>query len=133
MTKAQELGIKQFPYVEKTNNGLDTYLEHKDGFWYKYEHNENGDIIYYEDSNGLITDKRPKQNINNASHNALEDYKLIFALKDIALKSHFPISTLKEVHREVKDVEKVEKIIGLAEELNIKPTNIVTILKQFNL
>ena len=78
-------------------------------------------------------DEKPKQNINNASHNALEDYKLIFALKDIALASHFPISTLKEVHREVKDVEKVEKIIGLAEELNIKPTNIVTILKQFNL
>ena len=76
-------------------------------------------------------DEKTKQNINNASHNALEDYKLIFALKDIALTSHFPISTLKEIHREVKDVEKVEKIIGLADHFNINPITIVSILKHF--
>ena len=44
---------------EFNNNGLLTYLERSEGFREKYEYDENGNIIYYEDSNGEINiDKR---------------------------------------------------------------------------
>ena len=36
------------------------YRQFKDGFWAKYEYDDNGKEIYYENSNGKIVDNRPK-------------------------------------------------------------------------
>ena len=81
MTIAQQLKIKEFPFVIKDKNGKEIYYEDSDGYWrkseydsngkkiyfedsngnwYKREFDSNGNQIYYEDSDGLINDNRPK-------------------------------------------------------------------------
>jgi len=83
MTKtiAQQLNIKNFPFIIKNEQGKDIYFESSDGswrkreyneqgkflhyedsdgYWCKKEYNEQGEEIYYEDSNGYIEDNRPK-------------------------------------------------------------------------
>lgn len=89
MTKAQQLGITKFPYVERDANGNKTYIEDADGwwckrefddngnvtyveysygFWEKYEYDDKGNVTYYETSNGIIKDNRPKTiDYNNLS------------------------------------------------------------------
>ena len=80
-TIAQQLKIKDFPFVIKDKDGNEIYFENSDGLWYKSEYDVNGyDIryedctgywreseydsngreIYYENSDGAIRDKRPK-------------------------------------------------------------------------
>lgn len=61
MTIAQQLKIKDFPFIIKDNNGKQIYYETSDGYWNKHEYDNKGKEIYYEDSNGLIIDNRPKQ------------------------------------------------------------------------
>jgi len=82
MTKAQELGVTEFPFEIKDKNGNQIYFEYSDGFWNKREYDENSNQIYYENSdgfwikrefdennnkiyyetsNGTIKDNRPKQ------------------------------------------------------------------------
>ena len=82
MTIAQQLKIKDFPFIIKDKNrneiyyedsngywckyeyndkGKEIYFENSDGYWHKCEHNDNGNEIYFENSDGLIIDNRPKQ------------------------------------------------------------------------
>lgn len=61
MTKAQQLGITEFPYYEYDSNGNLTYIESSDGDWAKYEYDDNGNEIYCEDSYGEIVDNRPNK------------------------------------------------------------------------
>ena len=77
-TIAQQLNIKDFPFIikDKNNNeiyfedsegywckrefdknGKEIYYENSKGYWYKSEY-ENGKEVYYEDSKGYIKDKR---------------------------------------------------------------------------
>jgi len=51
-TIAQFLGIKDFPYEIKDNNGKTIYFEESKGNWWKYEYDLNNNIIYYEESTG---------------------------------------------------------------------------------
>lgn len=81
MTIAQQLNIKEFPFIIKDNYGKEIYFENSDGKWCKYEYNDNGreiyyennsefwykkeydkegNIIYFENSNGTINGDRPK-------------------------------------------------------------------------
>jgi len=80
-TIAEQLNVKDFPFIIKDSKGNEIYYEDSDGFWSKreydangnqiyYENSEgfwkkreydsNGNEIYYEDSKGLIIDYRPK-------------------------------------------------------------------------
>jgi len=80
-TIAQQLKIKDFPFVIKDKNGNVIYYETSNGYWWKSEydahgneiHYENstgfwskreydahGKEIYYENSAGTVIDKRPK-------------------------------------------------------------------------
>ena len=52
MTKAQQLGITEFPYREYDSNGKLTYYEGSDGYWVKQEYDSNDNRNYYEDSDG---------------------------------------------------------------------------------
>jgi hypothetical protein len=61
MTIAQQLKIKEFPFVIYDNNGKEIYCEHSNGHWHKREYDDNGNKIYFENSDGLIIDNRPKQ------------------------------------------------------------------------
>lgn len=69
------------------------------------------------------------ENINNASHNAIEKIKLSYALQDIARDSHYTISEVKEIHRAVKTLEKVKEVIKAAEETGVNIYKVVQILK----
>jgi hypothetical protein len=81
-TIAQQLKIKDFPFVINDAHGNEIYYEKSTGYWEKRERDEHGKEIYYETSNnywrkrewdahgneiyyenskGRIIDKRPKQ------------------------------------------------------------------------
>jgi len=61
-TIAQQLKIKKFPFIIKDDNGNQIYYEDSNVFWFKQEFDSNGNKIYYEDSNGYvyIINNRPK-------------------------------------------------------------------------
>jgi len=48
-TKAQELGITEFPYREYDSDGNEIYWENKDGYWLKKEYDNLKTVIYQED------------------------------------------------------------------------------------
>jgi len=48
MTIAQQLKIKDFPFIIKDKNGNEIYHENSDGFWCKKEFDTNGKKIYHE-------------------------------------------------------------------------------------
>ena len=52
-TIAQQLNIKEFPFVINDKNGKVIYKEKSIGFWYKCEYDSNGYLIYYETFDGL--------------------------------------------------------------------------------
>lgn len=62
-TIAQFLKIKDFPFTIKNENGNIIYYEGSNGYWEKREFDLNGNRIYYEDSNGIFEDNRPKVEI----------------------------------------------------------------------
>jgi hypothetical protein len=90
MTIAQQLKITEFPFKindskgkwiyfetstgynrfwerrERDSNGNVIYYENSNGYWEKCEYDFNGKEIYYEDSNGEIKDNRPKTDIQKA-------------------------------------------------------------------
>jgi hypothetical protein len=51
-TIAQQLNIKEFPFIIKDENGNVIYYEDSDGWGYKREYDSNGNNIYYENCNG---------------------------------------------------------------------------------
>jgi len=59
-TIAQQLNIKEFPFFIKDSNGDVIYFENSNGYWWKCEYDSNGNKIYYENSKGTIVDDRPK-------------------------------------------------------------------------
>jgi hypothetical protein len=52
MTKAQKLGIKEFPYTEYDSNSNIIYYENFEGYWQKYDYDSYGNEIYYEGKSG---------------------------------------------------------------------------------
>lgn len=52
MTKAKELGITKFPYLEHDDQGRITYREDKDGYWQKFTYGESNKLIFQENSLG---------------------------------------------------------------------------------
>ena len=66
MTIAQQLKIKEFPFEIRDSNGKEIYAENSYGYWIKYEYDSVGQVIYYEQSDGLIVDNRPKTDVQKA-------------------------------------------------------------------
>ena len=52
MTKAQQLGIKEFPYEEKDESERITYWENEFGYWIRLGYDLKGNKVYHENSNG---------------------------------------------------------------------------------
>ena len=52
-TIAQQLKIKDFPFVINDKDGNVIYYENSTGFWVKKEYDSNGNGIRYEESNGF--------------------------------------------------------------------------------
>jgi len=81
-TIAQQLNIKDFPFIITDKDGNQTYSENSNGFWSKREYDSNSNQTYHENStgywhkrefdkngketyleistSGVIIDKRPK-------------------------------------------------------------------------
>lgn len=51
-TIAQQLNIKEFPFIIKDKQNNIIYFEYSSGFWYKQEFDENNNIIYLKNSDG---------------------------------------------------------------------------------
>ena len=49
-TIAQQLKIKDFPFIIRNKDDNEIYYEDSDGFWSKYEYDSNGKEIYGENS-----------------------------------------------------------------------------------
>ena len=52
-TIAQQLNVKEFPFVIEDKNGKEIYFENSNGGWWKSKYDSNGNEIYFEDSNGV--------------------------------------------------------------------------------
>lgn len=55
-TKAQELGVTEFPYIEYDGSGNKIYWEDSNGLWEKYEYGQDGELVYFENSNRIVED-----------------------------------------------------------------------------
>jgi len=60
MTIAQQLKIKEFPFIIKDSEGNEIYHETSDGYWAKSEYDSESNRIYLEYSDGTIIDNRLK-------------------------------------------------------------------------
>jgi hypothetical protein len=86
-TIAQQLNVKEFPFIIKDSNGKGIYREESNGSWVRYEYDSNGKEIllensagdwikheydsdgkeiYYESSFGTVIDHRPETEIQKA-------------------------------------------------------------------
>jgi len=63
-TIAQQLNVKEFPFVIKDSNGNEIYFENSDGHWFKIKYDSNGNEIYCENSKGYWTKKEYDSNGN---------------------------------------------------------------------
>jgi hypothetical protein len=59
-TIAQQLNVKKFPFEIKNSQGKEIYYEESNRYWCKREYDSQGNVIYLENSEGLIMDNRPK-------------------------------------------------------------------------
>ena len=55
MTIAQQLKIKDFPFIITDKNGNIIYFENSDGYWSKCERDSHGNESYWENSSGFWT------------------------------------------------------------------------------
>ena len=63
-TIAQQLNVKDFPFVIKDKNGNAIYYEYSDGHWCKREYDSNGKITYQEDPYGYCWKRKYDSNGN---------------------------------------------------------------------
>jgi len=52
-TIAEQLNVKEFPFVIRDKNDNRIYTEYYDKSWYKREYDSNGNEIYFEDNYGF--------------------------------------------------------------------------------
>jgi hypothetical protein len=52
-TIAEQLNIKEFPFIIRDKNGRILYFEDSNNFWSKYERDERGNVCFYETSEGF--------------------------------------------------------------------------------
>ncbi len=51
-TIAQQLNVKEFPFIIRNSKGQEIYYENSDGRWHKREYDSKGNQIYYENFYG---------------------------------------------------------------------------------
>ena len=63
-TIAQQLNVKEFPFILKDKNNNQIYIEYSNGYWSKREFDSNKNLIYWECSNGNWSKREYNQNNN---------------------------------------------------------------------
>ena len=104
MTIAQQLNITEFPFDIKNEEGKLIYTELSNGYWCKWEFDQDGNLIYTEDSDGYILHKRPKPEPE------LEKNLTAVEWLECELKK-IPFINVIEVFNQAKAIEK-EQIIN---------------------
>jgi len=102
MTIAQQLKIKDFPFIINDKNGNELYGEDSEAYWVKREYDVNGKQIYYENSEGYWSKSEYDANGNSIYYeNSLgyvEDHRpkiVEVTLKEIAAKLGISIEQLR--------------------------------------
>jgi hypothetical protein len=73
-TKAQQLKIKDFPFLIKDKSGNEIYCEYSDGYWIKREYDEKGNCICSERSDGFWTKQEYDKNSNEIFYECSDGY-----------------------------------------------------------
>ena len=73
-TIAQQLNIKEFPFVIRDKNRNIIYSEDSTGYWVRREFDSNGNIIYSEDSDGYWVRREFDSNGNIIYSETSEEY-----------------------------------------------------------
>jgi hypothetical protein len=63
-TIAQQLNIKEFPFIIADKNGNVLYHEDSENYWKKYERDEYGYVRHYENSDGFYSKSEYDENGN---------------------------------------------------------------------
>jgi hypothetical protein len=108
MTIAQQLNITEFPFDIKNEQGKLIYTELSNGYWCKWEFDQDGNLIYTEDSDGYIADNRPKpepEPLKNQT--AVEWLWDVYNQQGMILKAHF-------YQAKAMDREQIIKSMGIA-------------------
>lgn len=119
MTIAQQLKIKDFPFVIKDKNGNTIYYEDSDGFWSRYEYDSNDKEIYYENSNGFWSKNEYDSNGNKIYYEASDGYWIKYEYDSNGNKIYYEDSDgFIEDNRPKRVVEVT--LEEIADKLNIK-------------
>ena len=70
-TIAQQLNVKDFPFVIRDKNNNEIYYEDSSGYWYKQEFDSKNNEIYYENSSGYWVKREFDKNNNETYHENL--------------------------------------------------------------
>jgi len=76
-TIAQQLNIKEFPFIINDSNGNKIYYEDSDGYWVKREFDKNGKRTYYENSTRYWAKSEFDENGNETYYE--DSYGVVFA------------------------------------------------------
>ena len=83
-TIAEQLNVKEFPFVIRDKNGNGIYWEFYNKYWVKNEYDDQGNQIYWENSNGSWFKKEYDDKSNLISYKDSNDNwgKHIYDLND---------------------------------------------------
>jgi len=73
-TIAQQLNVKDFPFVIRDKNNNLIYHESSDGYWLKREFDKNNNKIYHEYSDGYWSKREYDKNNNKIYHEYSDGY-----------------------------------------------------------
>ncbi len=121
--------LRELAELRRKQSGLGYFDDTLDSF--EWRDTKEGGHFWAGVDSGNITEIPKKENVNNASHNALAEIEISYALQDIAKDSRSPLHEVKEVYRSVNDLQLTKKVIKVADERKICPYVILLILKEF--
>jgi hypothetical protein len=84
-TIAQQLKIKEFPFEIKDSNGNIIYYENSNGYWSKAEYDSKGNLIYFESSDGYWSKAEIDSNGNIIYYENSKGYILDIRPKTVEL------------------------------------------------
>lgn len=74
-TIAEQLEIKDFPFLKKDKQGRIIYLEDENQFWVKFKYNSNGNLTKWQTSKAIIIWKYDSQgNVIDSLNVATDEY-----------------------------------------------------------